>query len=214
MRLRSQQERSCSRTTMIPTSPEKCRLKHKTSSVEWRKVDLDHLPLGCARPLEIAYCIFKRREREEKRFHASDFEHSRHSLACAGEHYSSSHLLTRNIGRDECSQSGWINIGNITQVENHSWEAFLAPDCTLEQWDILYGQRPFKTKHALTLNVAQSFDLKRVSHGRNCRSGKSTGASAQRLWKAHDSCQPRRTRKTDAQFSRRNRIDTGCVLKA
>src|SRR5438132_6204979 len=38
MRLRSQQGRSCSRTTMIPTSPEKCRLKHKTSSVESRKV--------------------------------------------------------------------------------------------------------------------------------------------------------------------------------
>ena len=35
---------------------------------------------------------------------------------------------------------------------------------------------------ALTVNIAQSFDLKRVSHARNCRSGKSTGASAaQRL---------------------------------
>src|SRR5439155_11999273 len=45
-------------------------------------------------------------------------------------------------------------------------------------------------KHALTLNVAQSFDLKRVSHGRNCRSAKSTGASAQPVRKVNDSCQP------------------------
>src|SRR5438477_1524093 len=33
-RLRLLQGRSCSRTTMIPTSPERCRLKHKTSCVE------------------------------------------------------------------------------------------------------------------------------------------------------------------------------------
>src|SRR5206468_9574918 len=77
---------------------------------KWVQARQDRLdsPFGlrCARPHEIAYCIFKRREREEKRFYAGDFEHFRHSLACAGEHYASSHLLTRNMGRDECSQSG------------------------------------------------------------------------------------------------------------
>src|SRR5437667_7046839 len=77
---------------------------------------------------------------------------------------SSARFLAGDVGGDECPQSGGINIGNTAQIKDHGGEALFAPNRILKQKDILHSQRPPKTKHALTFNISQSFDVKPVSH--------------------------------------------------